>query len=215
MFYLVNAIACKNMSPVGLIVEASEKPTLSELQTLFPDKYDFREVGYHPVWVPELFPVWSKWKCLHKEGALDLAPFPVHPRKRHWQKIRVSVPYLFADYNPLRLAPYIWGCDSFTLDKSVPAEVTKILATMQLGDVHVRYGSNAWHWHAARILYLANNPTPDPIMLCTDYPLVGQRVTIEEGHHRFMAAVWLEKPYIDVLPIGDVSCIIRNYGYSI
>lgn len=173
---------------------------LHQARAEHPDKHKFRWVPFLPVWVPEIFPVWERWQCLHTEGQFNLGVFDIPEQRIDWKnKVLVSVAKVAAVYNPFQLAWWLWGCAPFG-----PAEVLK--AKPHTGQ-HAHHGTTQ-EFEVGRIKYLVEHVADDPIIICTDYHLFGTEIMIEEGNHRFAAAIVRRDRYISAVWVGDFTKVM-------
>jgi hypothetical protein len=184
--------------------ETNEDLRLVQVARAYPNRWGFYERNFLPIWVKEIYPVWYRWQCLHTVGRLDLAPFELVYSNR-WargQLVTLSVPLLQGVFDPYKLARWLWGCRPFTVQDVKTFGVTETI-------VHAYHGTD-WHDEAARIRYLMDVGWNDPIEVCTDYRIVGRDIMVEEGNHRFAAAIARGDKTIAALAIGDMD-IIRRY----
>ena len=210
LIYAYNATDIATGARVGVLLDATDLLDAAvfrqtELRWRYPNRRDFVEVGFLPVWVKDVYPIWYRWQCLHSVGRYDLAPFEVVQADRLGRGTRVtlSVPLLRAAYDPYEHTMWLWGCERFD-----PWNVLMGYFRRGLGQ-HSHHGTK-WEFEAARVRYLLEVGWNDPIEVCTDFVIAGCEIIVEEGNHRFAAAIARGDKTIEAIAIGDMQ-IIRKY----
>lgn len=184
----------------GFLVDFDEKHYQSPFVQLLFEHADIStcvQVTYLPVWAVDVFYTWRKWCCLR---ATFLYVLPTFYRRQivpdYAKEYAVSVEKLREKFDPFLLAPWLWDCPEF-----VPAVVSNFL------NGHVTTPVGAVLHHAARIANFVRRPQAAPILLSTDFPLPGRPIAVEDGNHRFAAAIVRGDKSIKAIVVGDPSKI--------
>lgn len=206
MLYGFNALTLDDR-PIGLLLDVGavldETELLTRIALEHADKVLFRLVPFLPVWAHEVYPVWQSWQCLKGTGPFELPPFHAPIAEPVAGTVfNVSVAALARDYNPFLLCRWLWGCHSFA-----PALVLGYCRGRSFEAVprHSRHGMG-FEYHVARIAYLVTYPTNDTIHM-TSYGTVGSLVSIENGNHRFAAAIIRQDKIIRATFAGNIALL--------
>lgn len=204
--YAYNAIRVRDNKTVGVLLDDDGTTSRrTQLKHRHPDMTFFTP-AVMPVWGKDLYPVWLQWQCLHTEGKFELQPFEFMPVRHLEPPVKLSVPRLKVAYNPFRLTEWLWGCPQFT-EMDVVTGVP--WGEQVIAEMHLRHGATVDN-EIRRIHELMARGWDDPIIVCTDYFLHGARIMVEEGNHRFAAAIVRGDKTIDAIPVGDMR-IIKHY----
>lgn len=184
----------------GFLVDFDKSRYRSQIDQLYAEHADITslvQLPFMPVWARDVFYVWRKWCCLRATFLYSLPPFYTRQRSVVYKtEYTVSVERLKKEFNPFNLAPWLWDCPVFD-----PIVVKNFL------NGYVTTPDSSVLGHASRIANFVRRPQSAPILLSTDFPLPGSNLAVEDGNHRFAAAIVRGDQSIKAIVVGDPTIL--------